>query len=175
MARQILDSVKAVLEFKERLKREEDAAYKFFVEHKDTFCSPENLGTASQIIRKQLELNTLKNERCAAIFRKAEEKRRHEELEHERKLRELKRIFPDTDRHQPLDLMRPVTPEVRNTLYEGISATGGGRQVQFDFKKMTFETMPMEHLCELCKVLVTPGPFDRFFNQNHEQIVAKKA
>ena len=129
MARQILDSVKAVLQFKERTKKEEDAAYKFFVEHKDTFCSPENLGTASKIIRKQLEMNTLKNERCASIFRAAEERRKREELEHAKKLRELKRNAFNLDRRQIPDLMRPVSPEVRSTLYEGISATGGGRLV----------------------------------------------
>lgn len=129
MARQTLESIKSVFEFKDRIKKEEDATYKFFVEHKDTLCSSDNLGTASKIIRHQLELSTLKNERCIGMLKAVEEKRQREELEHKEKLREFELNRFNADSLPSLELMRPVTPEIRDTLYEGISATGGGRFV----------------------------------------------
>lgn len=129
MARQTLESIKSVFEFKDRIKKEEDATYKFFVEHKDTLCSSDNLGTASKIIRHQLELSTLKNERCIGMLKAVEEKRQREELEHKKKLREFELNRFNADSLPSLELMRPVTPEIRDTLYEGISATGGGRFV----------------------------------------------
>ncbi|VDM18761.1 unnamed protein product [Hydatigera taeniaeformis] len=133
MARQTLESVKSVFELKERIQKEENAAYKFFVENKDSLCSPENLGTASKIIRHQLELSGLKNEHCVAMLKAAEEKRKREELEHKMKLRELELKSFNADDLPSLELMRPVTPEIRDTLYEGISATGGGRFVPIAF------------------------------------------
>lgn len=140
MARQILNNVKAVQEFKDRNKREEDAAYKFFVENKDTYCSSENLGTASKIIRHKMEMNNLRNDRCNEILRAAHERRKKADAEYERKIKELERNELKIDSLPTIDPMRPVSPKVRATLFEGISATGGGRyvKIQVNLKVLLF-------------------------------------
>ncbi|KAM7541280.1 hypothetical protein Aperf_G00000031342 [Anoplocephala perfoliata] len=131
MARQILNGVKAVQEFRDRTKREEDAAYKFFIEHKDTYCSSENLGTASKIIRHKMEMNNLRNDRCNEIMKVAHERRKKVETEYEKKIKEMERNEFKIDSLLTIDPMRPVSPKVKATLFEGISAIGGGRYVKF--------------------------------------------
>ncbi|VDL59337.1 unnamed protein product [Hymenolepis diminuta] len=127
MARNILDNVQFSQTYKDQIRKEEDAIYKFFVKHKDSYCSPEILGTASKVIRKKMEMSSLKHDRCNAILKAAEERREKEEAEYEKKAKERERDELELGSSSMVDLMRPVSPDVKATLYEGISAEDGGR------------------------------------------------
>lgn len=128
MARQFGDDIYSVMRMKQSIQNEDEAAYKFFMENKDTLCSVDNLGTASKVIRHQLEISTLKNDRCIRALKVADEKRKKAELEHEEmKSAAAARTVKDDNKLPVVNFMRPVPRAIRKTLYEGISATGGGR------------------------------------------------
>lgn len=140
MARNILDNVQLSQTYKDQIRKEEDAIYKFFVKHKDSYCSPEILGTASKVIRKKMEMSSLKHDRCNAILKAAEERREKEEAEYEEKAKERARSELELGSSPMVDLMRPVSPDVKATLYEGISAEDGGRLVALTITKINITT-----------------------------------
>ncbi|VDD79916.1 unnamed protein product [Mesocestoides corti] len=126
MARRI-ETIKTVYEFKERIKKEEDAAYKFFIDNKETLCSADNLNTASKLIRRQLELNKLRNDRCVKALKAAEERLAGADGERQKGTQRLEATEEGKDGLPSIEFMRPASPRTRAVLFEGISATGGGR------------------------------------------------
>ncbi|VDO04494.1 unnamed protein product [Rodentolepis nana] len=141
MARNILDSIQFTQNYKDQIKKEEDAIYKFFVKHKDTYCSPDSVGTASQVLRQKLEMNSLKHENCVAVLKAAEERREKEKAEYEKRMKEIERNGLDLESSSSVAIMRPVTPEVKATLYEGISAEDGGRLVSLVVRSLNLMTV----------------------------------
>ncbi|VDK34116.1 unnamed protein product [Dibothriocephalus latus] len=109
---------------KDAIRKEQDAAFAFYMKHKDTLLSEKSLGTAVAAHRRKLARETIRNAFCEEVLRNVQERRRLQaKKEEEKKILEEEYLQAETRN----DVMYPVSPRTRALLYHGVSQTGDGR------------------------------------------------